>query len=292
MNVTLTVTDAQGNHGTATVELTAPIATTPTPVAVPSVTAPAKIKTSKYGWKPQLPDHRDKVLAPVKVAVPTSIDLRTSGFMPPVYDQGDLGSCVANSTAAAFEYDLRKQRLTSFTPSRLFIYYNGRVLEGTVSTDSGLMVRDGLKVVNKQGVCSEAEWPYTDAQLTVDPTAQCYTDALKSKSTSYQSVSQNLTNIKNALASGYPVVFGFTVYESFESDAVTKTGVVPMPSKSESVLGGHSVCLIGYNDATQRFICRNSWGTSWGQQGYFTMPYAYITNTDLAGDFWVIKAVS
>ena len=91
------------------------------------------------------------------------------------------------------------------------------------------------------------------------------------------------------MAGGYPFEFGFTVYESFESQEVAQTGVVPMPQQTEKVLGGHAVMAVGYDDAQQRIIVRNSWGTSWGQQGYFTMPYAYLTNHQLSSDFWTIQ---
>jgi C1A family cysteine protease len=95
--------------------------------------------------------------------------------------------------------------------------------------------------------------------------------------------------MKACLASGYPFIFGFTVYDSFESDAVAKTGIVPMPSKTELVLGGHAVMAVGYDDSKKWFIVRNSWGEDWGDKGYFYIPYDYLTNKNLASDFWTIK---
>jgi C1A family cysteine protease len=222
-------------------------------------------------------------------ALPASVDLRKS--CPPVYNQGMLGSCTANAIGGAIEFDRLKQRLTDFVPSRLFIYYNERVIEGTVSSDSGAMIRDGIKSVAKQGACPETLWPYVIANFAEKPPHACYTSALQNKVKVYQRLSQNLTQMKACLADGYPFVFGFTVYESFESQAVAQSGTVPMPGPSESVLGGHCVLAVGYDDAQQRFIMRNSWGTGWGQQGYFTMPYAYLTqaNPALASDFWTIR---
>ena len=245
----------------------------------------------KYTWKPDIPDHRDFVYAAPKATLPSKVDLRGS-LMPPVYDQGQLGSCTANAIAGAVEFELRKQKLADFMPSRLFIYYNERLMEGTVAYDAGAMIRDGIKSVNKQGVTSERVWPYSDrdpGNFTTRPTPAAYTDALKHTVTSYYRVSQTTTDIQQCLADGYPVVFGFAVYTAFESAAVAKTGVLGLPRPGEIMLGGHAVLAVGYDNSTQRFLVRNSWGTSWGQQGYFTMPYAYLTNNNLADDLWTIR---
>ena len=154
------------------------------------------------------------------------------------------------------------------------------------------MIRDGIKSVAQQGDCPETEWPYNIAQFTQKPAAQCYTDAAKYHAVQYQRVTQNLTQLKGCLASGYPFVFGFTVYDSFESRQVAQTGVVPLPGHTEQVLGGHCVVAVGYDDTQHRFIVRNSWGPSWGMQGYCTMPYAYLTDANLADDFWTIRLIA
>jgi len=210
-----------------------------------------------------------------------------------VYDQGNLGSCTANAIAGAIEFDRVKQGLPDFTPSRLFIYFNERVMEHTVSSDSGAMIRDGIKSVNKQGACSEPEWPYDISQFTTRPSALCYQQAQLDKAVSYQRVTRNLTQMKACLASGYPFVYGFTVYSSFESQDVAGRGIVPMPGPDEQVLGGHAVLCCGYKDDVQRFICRNSWGTGWGINGtgYFEIPYEYLMNKGLASDFWTIRTI-
>ena len=225
----------------------------------------------------------------VPEALPPSADLRPQ--CPGVYDQQSLGSCTANAIAAAIEFDRKKQGLSDIMPSRLFIYFNERVMEHTVFSDSGAMIRDGIKSVNRQGVCPESEWAYDIAQYATRPPSQCYTDALKDRALSYQRVQRNLGQMKACLAGGYPWIFGFTVYESFESSQVAATGNVPMPSQDESVLGGHAVVCCGYQDDKQHFIVRNSWGDTWGDNGYFYMPYAYLMNRQLSSDFWVIKSV-
>jgi len=246
----------------------------------------------KYGWIPQLPDHRDiPFMAKPEIveALPPEVDLR--GLCPPVYDQGDLGSCVLNAIAGAHEFDQMKQGYTPFMPSRLFMYFNVRVQEHTVNSDSGASVRDGIKTVNKKGVCPETMWGYDIAKFKVKPPHIAYKEAKKHQSLEYNSILQHSNQMWVCLASGFPFIFGFSVYESFESDEVAKTGIVPMPSKDERVQGGHAVLCCGYSDVTGRFIVRNSWGSDWGLGGYCEMPYEYLTNENLASDFWVIKVI-
>lgn len=250
-------------------------------------------KIAHYGWIPDLPDQRDfQYAAPPELigALPASADLTSA--CPPVYDQSQLGSCTANAIAGALEFDQMKQNLSPvFVPSRLFIYYNERVIEGTVNTDSGAQLRDGMKSVGTQGVCSEDMWPYNIANFQEQPTNDCYQSALQHKAILYRRVTRDLSQMKGCLASGYPFVFGFTVYESFESDQVAQTGHAPIPQPGEKPLGGHAVLAVGYDDANQWFIARNSWGTGWGMQGYFTLPYAYLTSRSLSSDFWTVRVV-
>jgi C1A family cysteine protease len=264
---------------------------------------PGQRRVAGYGWHPDLPDRRDLMYAVphavAAAALPAKVDLRPQ--CPPVYDQMQLGSCTANAIAGAIEFDQIKQKLPEFMPSRLFIYYNERVIEHDVTLDNGAQIRDGVKSVNKQGVCSEKSWPYSDQNTDPDPcpncpyakkpTAACYAEAAKHKVTSYQRLVSQLNLLKGCLASGYPFVFGFTVYESFESQQVASTGIVPMPGPGEKVVGGHAVVGVGYDDSTQHFIVRNSWADTWGLKGYCMMPYAYLTDTNLADDFWTIRIV-
>ena len=253
-------------------------------------------KIQRYGWIPDLPDHRDLLYsapAATMATLPPSVDMTKQ--CPAVYDQGQLGSCTANAIAGAIEFDQIKQELKPpypFVPSRLFIYYNERVIEGTVSVDSGAQIRDGIKTVAQQGVCLEnPTWPYNIAQFAVKPSPAAYTEALGHLVASYQRLVPILNQLRGCLASGYPFVFGFTVYQSFESPAVAQTGHVPMPGPNEATIGGHAVMAVGYDDSNQWFIVRNSWGPNWGIKGYCTIPYAYLTNPHLASDFWTIRLV-
>jgi C1A family cysteine protease len=251
-------------------------------------------KIQRYGWLPDLPDARDHLYAapaPVLSALPPSVDLRPG--CPPPYDQGQLGSCTGNAIAGAIQFERRKQNMTpDFVPSRLFIYYNERVIEGTVEADSGAQIRDGIKSVAGQGDCPESELPYDISKFAQKPAMRCYRDATKYKAVSYSRLLQETNQLKGCLASGFPFVFGFTVYAGFESQDVARTGIVPMPASGEKVLGGHAVMAVGYDDAQQRFLVRNSWGTEWGQGGYFTIPYAYLTDSNLSDDFWTIRLIA
>ena len=245
----------------------------------------------KYGWKPSLPDFRDKYLDfSLNRKNKKTEDLRQ--LCPSIYNQGKLGSCTANAIAFAYEFDQLKQKEEKtkiFVPSRLFIYYNERSMEGSINSDSGAAIRDGIKSIHKIGVCPESMWPYDISVFTEKPKNECYTVATDHKSIKYARVKQTLTDLRECISSGYPVVFGFTVYESFESEEVAKTGIMPMPKETEKVLGGHAVSAVGYNENS--FIVRNSWGEDWGDNGYFYMPNEFITNVNLANDFWVVYNV-
>src|ERR1700687_513097 len=165
------------------------------------MTEPLKIE--RYGWIPDLPDQRDHLYAAPPAflaALPPSTDLRAG--CPAVYDQGMLGSCTANAIGGAIEFDRLKQSLPDFVPSRLFIYYNERAIEGTVDLDSGAMIRDGIKSVASQGVCPEPEWPYLISKFTEKPSAQAYKDACADRAGSYQSLIQDLNQMRGCLASG------------------------------------------------------------------------------------------
>ncbi|HET9342905.1 MAG TPA: C1 family peptidase [Candidatus Eremiobacteraceae bacterium] len=252
-------------------------------------TQPTLHKISRYGWIPDLPDKRDVPYATLMKAAPLPASVDLTAKCPPVYDQGQLGSCTANAIGAALEFD---QKISPFVPSRLFIYYNERAIEGTVPSDNGAQIRDGIKSVSSQGACDEVLWPYNVSEFAVTPTPPCYAAALKFTATNYYSIDQDLTQMKTCLAEGFPFVFGFTVYDAFESAAVAANGVLDLPGPDEHVIGGHAVLAVGYDEASQRVRVRNSWGAGWGQAGYFTMPYAYITDPNLATDFWTIRLTS
>lgn len=255
------------------------------------------MRRRSYGWRKQQPDHRDfRFHAPshVAAALPSKIDLRSpkTNLSPiePNFDQGNLGSCGPNSAALHLAMDMALAGQSPLMPSRMFIYYYTRQLMGTIKEDSGVDNRTMLKALNKYGWCDESLWSYAISKYKTKPSKAAIAQAATRKIEEYQAVEQNLVAMQSCLASGSPFIFGFTVYESFESAAVDRTGDVPMPKKSESIFGGHDVLIVGYDDATGRFTFKNSYGESWGNKGDGTIPYAYAADPDLAGDFWTIPS--
>ena len=245
-----------------------------------------KRRQFRYGWTPDVPDHRDLLYGAIrpKLKLPPVVDLRAS--CSAVEDQGRLGSCTANALAGNLEFLDNNDDAAYTDVSRLFIYYNERVIEGHVDSDSGAMLRDGIKTLAATGVCSEKTWPYDPARFADKPPVKCYTEAKKHRIASYHRLTTS-NELLACLAEGFPFVFGFAVYESFEGPEVARTGVAQLPKQDERMLGGHAVMAVGYTQKDKRFIVRNSWGTGWGQKGYFTMPFAYVET--LARDFWTIR---
>jgi C1A family cysteine protease len=242
-----------------------------------------------FGWVPDLPDKRDHVYGltyGLPAALPPKADLRA--LCPPVENQGPISSCTGNALAGALEFLEKKDGKPFTNLSRLFIYYNERAIEHSTRSDNGAMIRDGIKTLVKQGVCAERQWPYRAANVLKRPAKACYTTALTHQVTSYQRIT-SLNEMRACLAAGFPFVFGFTVYESFESAAVARSGVLDLPGPDERVIGGHAVLAVGYDDPSRRFTVRNSWGARWGQHGYFTMPYDYLSNSNLADDMWTVR---
>jgi C1A family cysteine protease len=254
------------------------------------VDGPEAVKR-RYSWIPDRADPRDHLYqAPRRfLGLPLKVDLRPR--CSPVEDQGQLGSCTGNASVGALEFlELKAdpQGVGYGDLSRLMAYYNGRSIEGTVRQDAGCEIRDVVKGLAKWGTCAERLYPYDVRRYTRKPTPAAYADAAKRRIKTYHRIA-GLDAMRACLAEGYPVIFGFTVYESFESDEMARTGVLAMPGKDEREMGGHAVLAVGYDDGAERAIVRNSWGADWGQNGYFTMPYGYIKNASLSDDFWTVR---
>jgi hypothetical protein len=252
-----------------------------------------------YGWIPDMPDQRDHMYRMGKPtpAILQSPDLTVTRKMPAVRDQDQLGACTGFGIGALMTYlvlngfFLRKPMISlPFSP--LFIYYIERWIENTIPWDSGAYIRDGIKAVANYGACSEAAWPYIISRFTEKPRQAAFRSALDYQAIEYQRLDNTYKPmLVDALVHGYPIVHGFSVYESFESNQVALTGQAPLPTLMEMLLGGHCTLTVAYDASTDRFKDLNSWSPYWGAKGYFTTPASYWTNPNLADDFWIIKVV-
>ena len=250
------------------------------------------LKHVKLGWKPDPKDHRDSVMSfkVVNLAtLPHKVDLRASCSF--VENQATLGSCTANAAVGALEYlDIVDGTMDGDTEnySRLFVYYNMRVIQGTVGQDTGGTLRDTIKALADTGACDEVLWPYDIPRFTIKPGDSCYEDAKKHVISEYHRL-DTFNDCLACLAEGYPFVFGFMVYDSLMGPEVAKTGTLNLPGPTEVCHGGHAVCAVGYDMESKTVLVRNSWGEHWGMGGYFTMPFAFISNPHMAQDFWTIR---
>ena len=243
------------------------------------------------GWKRDLPDHRDfKFKITPREKLPTSVDLRDK--CPPIYNQYDLGSCTANALGGAYQYEQIKQKKEDFVPSRLFIYYNEREIEGTIKEDAGAMIRTGIKTMVDKGVCPETMWKYRTGRFKKKPPQECYTEGQNNQVLEYLRITpHSLYEVKHCLADGYPISFGFMIFDSMMTDKVARTGIVPIPKPNEQSMGGHAVLAVGYDDEKQCLLVRNSWGKSWGMNGYFWLPYVFVSRNHMSADYWTIRLV-
>lgn len=214
------------------------------------------------------------------------IDLRSK--FPPVYDQGDLGSCVSNAATA-----LLAATSKGITYSRLFNYFTARCMEAAAESDPSYLINDtGLYVVSslqaavRYGLPSETLCPYVTTNFTTLPGPTTFIDAYKHRNFSYSHVQPTLDNLRTLLNQNLGVMFGFQVNESFFETG--SDGVAPAPSGP--ILGGHCMVLVGYDDSKQQFIARNSWGEGWGDHGHVYLSYSFITNPDYCYDFYRARA--
>ena len=243
----------------------------------------------KYHWVKDKIDTRDHPYRLTGATQSNIVDLRQ--YCSSIEDQGKLGSCTGNAIAGAIEL-LHKRQSRTLDISRLFIYYYERKFIGTVNYDSGAYIRDGIKACYTYGAPTENLWPYNISKFKMQPHETAIVDALKRKVTSYQRA-VDFNQVIDSITSGYPVTIGFNVYSSFDSPVVARTGIMPYPNvNKERLLGGHAVLLVGYNKDNNTFIARNSWGTRWGDKGYFYMPFQVIQNNRMSSDFWVIKSIA
>jgi C1A family cysteine protease len=206
-------------------------------------------------------------------------------FVGIILDQKELGSCVCNSAALMIS-TMTKNKIH---PSRLLLYALSRIYDNTsLDQDSGTTVRTTCKMIQKYGICVERLYSYNINNFTNIPPLNVFKESTILKNFTYYSVNQDLQSLKHCLVSyNQPITFGILVYNSFMTDSVAQTGIVPMPDvNNEELLGGHCITMVGYDDTKSWFICANSWGTNWGKKGLFYLPYDYVLDTNLSSDFF------
>jgi C1A family cysteine protease len=223
-----------------------------------------------------------------RLKLPPLVDLR--GFCPPVYDQGSLASCTAQAAAFTYEFSEIEEKHRFGVPSRLQIYWSVRKLQGTVNQDSGATIRGVFKAIAKDGYSRDKLWPYNIKKFKQQPPKPVMDDAAtrKPNAKQYVRVPHDAELMKAVLAQSNPIAFGFSVPKSFMDGPIAKTGIMRMPSKTEKITGGHAVALVGYDDMSQHWLVRNSWGEKWGRAGYFFMPYDFLKDPNWCSDFWTV----
>jgi C1A family cysteine protease len=266
------------------------------------------------GWIPDLPSVKDytpateviaaqlgrvqgtAAAAAAGAALPASVDLRK--YMPPVEDQGELGSCTAHAAVALVEYMERRATGRHVDASRLFVYYTTRYLLGWVEDgDTGGYLRTAMGALAMFGAPPERYWPYTPARFNRKPDAECYALGQSFRAVKYFRLDENrvsgaalLDRIRKHLASGFPVMFGVTIYDEFMTPAAIEGPLlygVPYPRAGSREHGGHAIVACGYDDAQEALLIRNSWGEQWGDGGYALMDYRYVIE-GVADDFWCV----
>lgn len=235
----------------------------------------------------------------------SAFDVRSlDSRFPPAFDQQQQNSCTGNSSAGLVTYVRDVEGLPQEVLSRDFPYYNGRAAEGATDEDEGASLADVIESICKYGICRESFYPYSQTPdgLKVKPSPEAYADALNNvdlDNLASDRVQQSLAAMKHTMSVVHrPFVLGIQIYDSFESNEVAQTGIVPMPGTDEHCQGGHAVLAVGYDDnrvnhdgSKGAFTIRNSWGPNWGDNGDFYLPYAYITNAHLAQDLWTMQKV-
>jgi C1A family cysteine protease len=244
----------------------------------------------KLGWLPDAHDERDHLYKSKKSSekFPAAVDHRKRYFR--AWDQGDLGSCTAQAAGAACMFlDVYDKDMPVVVPSRLFVYYATRTLEGTKSADSGATLRNTIKAIASWGYPPEDQWPYDIKKFAIRPPEDAIAMAAKERIKSYERLNRDLDQFREVINEGHPIILGFSVYSSIYGRSVKRTGYIPVLKASDKREGGHAVLVCGYDDAKQALIIRNSWGEDWGEEGYGYLPYEFIRDPKLSGDFWTIR---
>jgi C1A family cysteine protease len=254
-------------------------------------------KNRKLSWRPDKPDFRDHLYCNKwkdDFNSPSSYDLTKTQFMPKVLDQGELGSCVDNAVSSILSFIEAKEGNGLELFSVLFLYYNAR---DDKNNDTGSEIRDCIKGLSNYGVCIDNLWPYVESKFKEKPNEQSWAEA-KHRSADLQYARLiTLDDMIHCISSGYPFAFGISLYGKEEDDIdldnlTSENPILNLPTKNETLIGGHALMAVGYDTERKIIKVRNSWGNDWCQNGYFDLPFDYITNDDLTDDIWTFRRIA
>lgn len=243
-----------------------------------------------YGCRPDKIDRDDHHMRPMVMRIPAVVDLRAT--CPAAMNQSALGSCTGHGITGAFRHELMARGMPDVPLSRLQLYRDEREMEGTINSDAGGEIRDGMKCVKNIGVARETLWPYKIDKFKLKPPPAVYADALKHRAIGYERVAVNATALRQALAMKHTPVIGVALYAAFESDDVARHGVIPMPAAHERPVGYHCMYVVGHGQHRGYFTVRNSWTARWGDKGDCYFPMEYLGSADFGSDYWIIKGVA
>lgn len=238
----------------------------------------------KFGYKLRTDptDLRDFLYTPTQKLLKETVDLRE--WDSAIEEQSHLGSCSGQAAVGAYELLMYAEKKYRLELSRLFVYYNSRMVGGDVTQDEGAYLRDVIKALKEYGVCAEVLWPYRIDQFDVKPDANSYEDGKKRTIKNYYRLI-DINDILDALNNNYPIIFGMLVYDSFDYLNRDRDYIVELPGKTESPVGAHAMCLVGYDRSRRLLLARNSFGEDWGDQGYCWIPFDYVKSEFI--DMWI-----
>lgn len=246
-------------------------------------------KSKKYGWIPDHRDIRDKYYNMIYKEYPNSTIIKRRIKIFDIPNEYNLKASVTCSVISVYLYSIFNNNLSSVEYNILFHYFNERLIRDTQNYDSGSSIRDSLKILNKIGTCKYNDY----INPTKPPDINIYNNLIKPYNISYKRIVHEKNNILSALYNKLPIIFGYSIYESFEdSDGVCKTGIVNMPNITEKLIGGNCGIIIGYDNEREKFLVVNHFGNKWGEDGMCWMPYEYILNKNLCDDFWIIDNIT
>jgi hypothetical protein len=247
-----------------------------------------KVKLNLHHSPPDRRDYKIKIKAPKPLKF-NNVDL--SNFCTSVKDQGAIGSCTAFAVVGLMEY-IHKRAVNDGTEdiySEKFTYYDTRVnqLGWSAAEDTGAYLRNAMASVVVSGAAPEAEFPYNNLHSEI-PSPAVFESAQKNQVITYAKVPEDgdrqatLDACLQLLQEGYPLVGGFVCYDSLWS---AQNGVLAPPGGT--IIGGHAILIVGYDEGKRLFKFKNSWSPAWGDNGYGYLPYEYALNGDL-WDLWTV----